>query len=102
MGATASPRHACDDIGPTSAVLFVAFVGPKVYETYKDHIDRGIDQARSHAVNTYNTTSAEFNRRVRCMRLLLHVSQPPLQKLLPACCCISFIRSSAPAAQTSG
>lgn len=52
-------------------MLFVAFVGPKVYETYKDHIDKGIDQARSHAVNTYDTASREINKRVRRLRLTI-------------------------------
>ena len=40
-----------------TAVLLVAFVGPKVYETYKEHIDRGISQAQvcvAHQTNRYS------------------------------------------------
>jgi hypothetical protein len=48
----------------TNAVagIFVAFVAPKVYETYKDHIDEGIAHAKTQGVKGYDVARGHLNQ----------------------------------------
>ena len=44
------------------AVVLVAFTLPKIYETYKDHIDEGLETAKVHTQKFYNTSTTEVNK----------------------------------------
>jgi hypothetical protein len=58
----ASSRRARSHEPAACAAFFVMFTAPKVYETYKDHIDEGLSQARVHARRGYDSASTEVNK----------------------------------------